>query len=778
MVTELAPPPKPELVEMLRSVPLFSKFAEADLGRIADITVVRRYEQDQVVVNLGEVEEDLHIIMEGSAKVSVPQVCGQLGQGDFIGLDSLRVSGAMSSRQVSAMGDGFTTISIPRSKFEALRMTKGVERRAKMIKAAARMPKSDNPVGSDDAVVSFDKCPASGLPTVTDYSKTPHDRDMIMAAVKNNRVLGEVMYLTEEQCAIFVETVHLVHVERGSNVFSKGDRGTAFFIVHEGILKVHLDGSVGIKLRHGDTFGELALMYDEPRSATIEAVVDCKLWVMPQKAFREVSQISARRKLIEYSRVLQRVPVLQSHVDSSQFEMLASVVEETVFMEGDMVCIKGQDCGTLFLVFEGECTYEQNGETKTLHKGDWMGEEQLLENVPATATVSVRSDTASVLVLDADGYNFIMTSPEETPRPSQSCCRKHLGRSSSGPKGVSVINKIKESKGNGILKKCEVVGALGEGSFGLVMLVQHKETKKEYALKGLRKDHLQKEDHLDMVRNERGLLNLMSSDFIVHLEGSYEDSNFYFLLLELASGGELFDIYTEHQLWGKIDHAKFYIASVSLGLQHMHSKRVVWRDLKLENCLINAKGYLKLTDMGIAKLVIGKTYTVCGTADYFAPETLRQLGHNRGADWWACGVLLFIMIAGRSPFDAPDVQQIYKNIIKGMSKVAFPKHCPSDAADIIKALCKKKPEDRITMQKGGMNNLMEMPFFDKFCWDDLASKRMPAPFSPSLLDHDKVAKKKLTQAVDIDWEDLQDWDEDVSAEKVAEGSLIMPAGDS
>jgi len=250
----------------------------------------------------------------------------------------------------------------------------------------------------------------------------------------------------------------------------------------------------------------------------------------------------------------------------------------------------------------------------------------------------------------------------------------------------------------------------------------------------------------------------MNSNFIVRLEGAYEDSHFYYLLLELASGGELFDVYSDHRLWGKIDHAKFYMASVSLGLQHMHSKRVVWRDLKLENCLVHADGYLKLSDMGIAKRVIGKTYTVCGTADYFAPEILKQLGHNRGADWWACGVLLFIMIAGRSPFDAPNVQQIYKNIIKGMSKVVFPKCCPSDAVDVIKALCKKIPEDRITLQKGGMKNLMEMPFFHRFCWDDLASKKMPAPFSPSPLDYDKVAKRELSQKVVIHLEELRSWD--------------------
>merc|ERR1719174_715766 len=104
----------------------------------------------------------------------------------------------------------------------------------------------------------------------------------------------------------------------------------------------------------------------------------------------------------------------------------------------------------------------------------------------------------------------------------------------------------------------------------------------------------------------------------------------------------------------------------------MHSRKIIHRDLKLENVLLYEDGYAVLTDFGLAKVVIGKTYTVCGTADYFAPETLRQVGHNRAVDWWALGVLLFIMMSGRAPFDAEDVNQTYKLIVKGFRKETFP----------------------------------------------------------------------------------------------------------
>merc|ERR1719230_2216204 len=100
-------------------------------------------------------------------------------------------------------------------------------------------------------------------------------------------------------------------------------------------------------------------------------------------------------------------------------------------------------------------------------------------------------------------------------------------------------------------------------------------------------------------------------------------------MMEPVMGGELFDVYSDNDLFGHQNVAKFYFGCVTIALQHLHLKRVIYRDLKLENCLVDTNGYVKLTDMGIAKIVVGKTYTVCGTADYFPPETLKQSGHNR-----------------------------------------------------------------------------------------------------------------------------------------------------
>merc|ERR1711920_570228 len=115
-----------------------------------------------------------------------------------------------------------------------------------------------------------------------------------------------------------------------------------------------------------------------------------------------------------------------------------------------------------------------------------------------------------------------------------------------------------------------------------------------------------------------------------------------------------------------------------------------------------------LADLGIAKVCLGKTYTVCGTTDYLAPETLRQTGHNRAVDWWALGVMLFVLMTGRPPFDAQDAMQIYKNIIKGFAKVVFPQNlADSPCRSLILSLCQKKPEERLTMGTRGILNFKD-----------------------------------------------------------------------
>lgn len=266
-----------------------------------------------------------------------------------------------------------------------------------------------------------------------------------------------------------------------------------------------------------------------------------------------------------------------------------------------------------------------------------------------------------------------------------------------------------------------------------------------------------------MVSNEKACMELLDSTFVVHLIGTYRDATHIYLLLEPCFGGELFDVYSEKDFFGSEQHAMFFSACAAMGLDHIHSRRIIYRDLKLENCLISSTGYVKLTDLGISKVCVGKTYTVCGTTDYFAPETLRQTGHNRAVDWWALGVMIYIMMAGRSPFDAPDAMKIYRKIMKGFTKVSFPADMSEHCESMVRALCQKNPEERLTMGSLGVQNYKDHPWYRGFLWRAMETLTMESPYTPDVSEQEVLRKAQQKYSSDehesIPYvDDGTDWD--------------------
>ena len=153
--------------------------------------------------------------------------------------------------------------------------------------------------------------------------------------------------------------------------------------------------------------------------------------------------------------------------------------------------------------------------------------------------------------------------------------------------------------------------------------------------------------------------------------------------MEFVSGGELFT-YLRKEGRLPVKQACFYAAQVAIIFEYLHSKNVIYRDLKPENLLIDPKGYLKITDFGFAKVVKGRTYTLCGTPEYLCPEILMNKGHGKGVDWWTLGVLIYEMIAGIDPFNDEDPMSIYRNILR--EKVKFPRKFDRSARSLVKHL--------------------------------------------------------------------------------------------
>ena len=268
---------------------------------------------------------------------------------------------------------------------------------------------------------------------------------------------------------------------------------------------------------------------------------------------------------------------------------------------------------------------------------------------------------------------------------------------------------------------------IGTGSYGRVCIIKHKTTQQYFALKCMIKSEIVRLKQVDHIHSEVKLLSTVSHPLIVNMAGLAQDPVYVYIMMEYVQGGELF---THLRTCKRFENAQtqFYAAQVTLMLEYLHSMEIAYRDLKPENILIDAQGYLKLTDFGFAKKVDGRTYTLCGTPEYLAPEILLRKGHCKAVDWWGLGILMYEMLVGVDPFAHESPMGVYQNIIKG--NVRFPANMHKDAKSLIKHLLTADLDRRYGNLANGVNDIKSHAWFNGVDWAGLLSKSVKAPYVP------------------------------------------------
>ncbi|XP_012696524.1 protein kinase C, delta b [Clupea harengus] len=338
----------------------------------------------------------------------------------------------------------------------------------------------------------------------------------------------------------------------------------------------------------------------------------------------------------------------------------------------------------------------------------------------ALTQVSMKSSTrrSDPSVVDIGIYQDIPKGPTADPSAAS------FGSTPAATPGSAIIHQTRVSIDNFVFHK-----VLGKGSFGKVMLAELKGKGEYFAVKALKKDVVLMDDDVECTMVEKRVLALAwDNPFLTHLYSTFHTKEHLFFVMEYLNGGDLmFHIQDK----GRFDlyRATFYSAEIICGLQFLHSRGIIYRDLKLDNVMLDKEGHVKIADFGMCKEnMIGenRATTFCGTPDYIAPEILLGQRYSFSVDWWSFGVLLYEMLIGQSPFQGDDEDELFESI--RMDVPHYPRWITKEAKDLLEKLFERDPTRRL----GIVGNIRGHSFFKTINWPALEKREVSPPFKPKV----------------------------------------------
>ncbi|XP_062330460.1 protein kinase C epsilon type [Osmerus eperlanus] len=328
------------------------------------------------------------------------------------------------------------------------------------------------------------------------------------------------------------------------------------------------------------------------------------------------------------------------------------------------------------------------------------------------------------------------TSPSQQELAELARLHQVLSLDQQGPDHSSSSSSTSAGQGQRrSLKDFLFIKVLGKGSFGKVMLAELKGSDEVYAVKVLKKDVILQDDDVDCTLTEKRILALARRHpYLTQLHCCFQTRDRLFFVMEYVNGG---DLMFQIQRSRKFDEprSRFYAAEVTSALMFLHRNGVIYRDLKLDNILLDAEGHCKLADFGMCKegIMDGVTTTTfCGTPDYIAPEILQELEYGASVDWWALGVLMYEMMAGQPPFEADNEDDLFESILH--DDVLYPVWLSKEAVSILRAFMTKNPAKRLgcVVTQGYEEAIKAHPFFKEIDWVLLEQRRVKPPFKPRI----------------------------------------------
>ncbi|XP_077378759.1 cGMP-dependent protein kinase 2 isoform X2 [Festucalex cinctus] len=593
-----------------------------------------------------------------------------------------------------------------------------------------------------------------------DKARVPKEssvKKQLVEALNRNQYLKR---LEPQQLRDMVECMYLRTYQKADFVVQQGEAGNHLFILADGKLDVFQQDTLVSSMAAWTAFGELAILYNCLRTASVRAVDKVCTWALDREAFQNIMRRTAETRHHQYRHFLRSVSLL-ANLPDDKLSKIVDCLEVEYYNKGDYVIREGEEGSTFYIIAQGKVKVTQTTKDhksprviNTLKKGDYFGEKALISDDVRSANIVADEDGVECLLMDRQTFNQTVGTFNELQKYLQdyvatldqddmkrNARRLSLRRPSQTlPPDVLRLKEMAAAfSPSRPLDHMDVVATLGVGGFGRVELVKVKGEDVTFALKVIKKKHVVDSRQEEHIHSERRILAEANSPFVVRLFRTFRDDKYVYMLLEACLGGEVWSLLRDRESFDETT-SKFCVGCVTEALEYLHRKSILYRDLKPENLMLDCEGYVKLVDFGFAKKMRGgqKTWTFCGTPEYVAPEIILNKGHSLSVDFWSLGILVFELLTGSPPFTGSDQMATYTVILKGVDNMDFPKKIANRPEDLIRRLCRGNPAQRLGNMKGGIGDINKHRWFNGFDWAGLKARTLASPLKRHVsgpLDH-------------------------------------------